>query len=175
MCRRSRSIGRGRGPSVAQEWNDPGPQEIPAEATVVVARIVDPAQSLRPAPRFQFRAGEFEQRPGVPPHPERLAGRHTGESPGSSASHQREQQGLELIVGVMRGHQRFAGPQQRSQRFVSRLAGRSLRSLSGIRHHGHPTGLVLDIQRVRDGAAVLIPCRRLRLQLMIDMNGAKSQ
>ena len=171
------SCGRGdRRPALPQRGQDFEAQVVAVEATIQVRGVLLPAQALRAGPCAEFVAREFEQRPRVPCRGAEAAERRHARDRAQPASAQPLQQdGLELVVGVVGGEQHLTRFEPGRERGIASFAGCSLRTLARIQVDGDPDFVAGDAVRVRQLTARTRPLRGIGMQRMIDVDGPQSR
>jgi hypothetical protein len=113
-----------------------------------------------------------EQRPQVPALREARARRHRRETRDARAAQQREQHGLELIVRVMGGEQRFLRLEHACERGIPGLARGRLQAVTARRVHFYVLDRAVEAERRRLRRAAIRPCAGVGMQPVLDVHDA---
>ncbi|CRR32394.1 hypothetical protein PAERUG_E15_London_28_01_14_09662 [Pseudomonas aeruginosa] len=167
MRRAARHAGDGLRPVGGETRHDLPAQVVAREARILVGRILHPVQPVRLRIGFQFGAGNPEQGSAQAAAAQRPARRHRRQAAQARSTQQAEQQGLGLVVEVLRGEQHLSLAQARLECAIAGVARRLLDAAAN--GDLHPLDPQRDTQRPADRLAVRRPTVRRSLQAMVDM------
>ncbi|MNQ89542.1 hypothetical protein D3C85_1048530 [compost metagenome] len=146
-------------------------QVVAREAAIGIRRIFYPAQPMFVGIGLQLGTRALQQRPQQVAGTKRPALRHGRQPLHTGAAQQAKQQGLRLIVAMLRRQQNLAGSEPRTK---SRITGPPRGALdTGARLHLHMLHLQRHSQRIAQATASRRPAIGNRLQAVMNMNGGK--
>ena len=145
------------------------------ETRVEIHRIRERGDSRRRAERAQIALCDIEQRPQMPAAAPRPAHRHGAQSLQSGTAQQLQQDGLGLVLRVVRRQQAFPDPEFASQSQIPCIARRLFDRRAVGRHDGHRDHGERHAEPPAQRLAGLTQADRRRLQRVVDMNGAQRQ
>ncbi len=170
MRRGARQVRRGLRPALADQRQHLQAQVIARMLNVLVAQVLDPAQPFAISVNLQLCTRDIQQWPHKPALPQRSLHWHSRQAAHPGTAQQTKQQGLGLIVAVLRGQQQVTRIQPFGKARIARLPRRTLQARARLDLHAH------YFERHAIGRAHLTAMRRpvvrRRLQTVMNMNRA---
>ena len=153
MRRRTSQARHGIRPAPGERGQYPVAQIVAVGVQCRVALVLDPRQSLGQGVGAQPRPWKMQQRPHQPPGAQAPALRHAGRH---TVAQQAVEEGLGLIVRVMRQQQQIAGTEPLSEDVVARRP-RARLGTAAAGSHFDPFGVAADAESRTDRQAMALP------------------
>ena len=139
-----------------------------------LVRVLDPLQVARATERFEFVPAHAEQRPHELARTESRPRGNRAQPPDARAAHQAQQEGLDLIVGMVRGQQRLTGRQRLRKGGVAGTPGGGLDAVAGRAIDIDQDDFERHSQRSGHARAMRRPGIRIVMQTVIDVDGSQA-